>query len=97
MSRRPSLSLRLREVVDALPIGPGSRVLEIGCGPGGAAIEVAARVGPTGHVLAIDRSPRATAQLGRAGAELVAEGRLTVMTVAIGPRASRAGVRRPRG
>ncbi len=40
---------------------PGLRVLEIGCGPGAAAREVAARIAP-GHVLGIDRSPRAIAQ-----------------------------------
>lgn len=77
------LSLRLREIVDALPLTPGLRVVEIGCGPGAAAIEVAHRVGPTGHVLAVDRSSAATAQLCRAGADLIAEGRLTVRTVAI--------------
>ena len=42
---------------------PGLRVLEIGCGPGTAAREVAvaARIG-SGYVLGIDRSPRAIAQ-----------------------------------
>ncbi|MER8437086.1 class I SAM-dependent methyltransferase [Mesorhizobium sp. M1312] len=33
------------------------RVLEIGCGPGAAAREIARRIGD-GHVLAIDRSAR---------------------------------------
>jgi SAM-dependent methyltransferase len=37
------------------------RVLEIGCGPGAAAREVAARIG-SGYVLGIDRSARAIAQ-----------------------------------
>jgi SAM-dependent methyltransferase len=55
------LSARLREVVDALPLAPGSRVLEIGCGTGAAAHEVAARIAP-GHILGIDRSSRAIAQ-----------------------------------
>ena len=44
------LSDRLRQFVYALPLRPGLRVIEIGCGPGAAAIEVAERVGPTGHV-----------------------------------------------
>jgi SAM-dependent methyltransferase len=35
--------------------------LEIGCGPGAAAREIARRIGQ-GHVLGIDRSPRAIAQ-----------------------------------
>ncbi|MBM7832487.1 SAM-dependent methyltransferase [Agromyces cerinus] len=50
------LSDRLRRVVDALPLHPGMRVLEIGGAPGSAAREVAARVGPHGHVLVLDRS-----------------------------------------
>ncbi|WP_309889931.1 methyltransferase domain-containing protein [Archangium sp.] len=63
-----SLSARLREAVDALPLRPGMRVLEIGCGPGAAAREVARRLGPGGHVLAIDRSDRAIAQARAGGA-----------------------------
>ncbi|SDE66943.1 class I SAM-dependent methyltransferase [Auraticoccus monumenti] len=55
-----TLSPRLRAVVDALPLRPGLRVLEIGCGPGAAAREVARRV-PDGRVLGVDRSPRAIA------------------------------------
>jgi SAM-dependent methyltransferase len=57
----PELSKRLRAVVDALPLYRGIRVLEVGCGPGAAAREVARRIGP-GHVLGIDRSPAAIAQ-----------------------------------
>ncbi|MFC8315791.1 MULTISPECIES: methyltransferase domain-containing protein [unclassified Gordonia (in: high G+C Gram-positive bacteria)] len=53
------LSPRLAAAVDALPLAPGLRVLEIGCGPGPAAREVARRVGPDGFVLGIDRSPQA--------------------------------------
>lgn len=51
------LSDRLRRVVEALPLEPGMRVLEIGGAPGAAARVVAAVVGPTGHVLVLDRSP----------------------------------------
>jgi ubiquinone/menaquinone biosynthesis C-methylase UbiE len=50
------LSPRLLAVVNALPLRPGLRVLEIGGAPGAAAREVANRVGPTGHVLVLDRS-----------------------------------------
>jgi cyclopropane fatty-acyl-phospholipid synthase-like methyltransferase len=56
------LSARLREVIDALPLKAGLRVLEIGCGPGAMAREMAERVGPTGTVLGIDRSAKAIAQ-----------------------------------
>jgi protein-L-isoaspartate O-methyltransferase len=54
-----SLSPRLAAIVDALPLRPASRVLEIGCGPGAAARVVAERVS---YVLAIDRSAKAIAQ-----------------------------------
>ena len=58
----PALSDRLRAVVDALPLREGMRVLEVGCGPGAAAREVARRVGSSGHVLGIDRSATAIAR-----------------------------------
>ena len=57
----PALSGRLQAVVDALPLWQGARVLEVGCGSGAAAREVARRIG-SGNVLAIDRSARAIAQ-----------------------------------
>lgn len=81
-SRPHGLSPRLRAVVDALPLRPGLRVLEIGCGPGAAAREVAQRIG-NGHVLAIDRSERAIAQV-RAGCDDEIEaGRLSARCVAV--------------
>ncbi len=76
------LSARLQEIVDALPLRPALRVLEVGCGPGAAAREVARRVGPDGHVLAVDRSTKAIRQLEASAAELIAEGRLSVRCVA---------------
>jgi SAM-dependent methyltransferase len=75
------LSPRLAEIVDALPVKPHSRVLEIGCGPGAAARAVAARLA-TGHILAIDRSPAAVAQARAAGAGAIASGRMSVRQVA---------------
>jgi len=60
-SNEHQLSARLKEIVDALPLRAGLRVLEIGCGSGAAAREIARRIGD-GHVLAIDRSPKAIAQ-----------------------------------
>lgn len=41
----------------ALGIGPGSHVLEVGCGGGGLLAEVAGRVGPAGRVVGVDRDP----------------------------------------
>jgi cyclopropane fatty-acyl-phospholipid synthase-like methyltransferase len=72
------LSARLRAVVDALPLAPGMRVIEIGCGPGAAARAVAERLGPHGHVLAVDRSPTAVRQCTAASADLIRAGRMTV-------------------
>jgi cyclopropane fatty-acyl-phospholipid synthase-like methyltransferase len=75
------LSPRLAEIVDALPLTPHARVLEIGCGPGAAARAVAARL-VTGHVLAIDRSAKAVAQaLANSGNEIAA-GRMSIRQAA---------------
>ena len=77
-----ALSPRLAQIVDALPLRPGMRVLEIGCGPGAAARAVLGRVG-NGHVTAIDRSAKAIA-LARAGcATELAAGRLQLRCVAV--------------
>lgn len=82
VARVAPLSPRLAAIVDALPLRPGLRVIEVGCGPGAAARAVADRVGALGHVLAIDRSEKAIAQLTDAAAELIAAGRLTPRQVA---------------
>ena len=81
-SRPPALSPRLAAIVDALPLRPGLRVLEIGCGPGAAARAVARRVGD-GHVLAIDRSATAVRQATAAAADEIAAGRMRVRRVAV--------------
>src|SRR5436190_15434186 len=75
------LSPRLAAIVDALPLQPDSRVLEIGCGPGAAARAVADRL-TTGHTLAVDRSARAIAQATEASHEQLASGRLRLREVA---------------
>jgi protein-L-isoaspartate O-methyltransferase len=75
------LSPRLQAVVEALPLRPDSRVLEIGCGPGAAARAVAARL-TTGHILAIDRSAGAIAQATAAAHDEIALGRMSVRQVA---------------
>lgn len=77
-----TLSPRLAAIVDALPLRPDLRVLEVGCGPGAAARAVAQRL-TTGYVLAVDRSARAVAQTRAGSAELIADGRLRVRQVAI--------------
>jgi cyclopropane fatty-acyl-phospholipid synthase-like methyltransferase len=77
-----TLSPRLAAVVDALPLRPGIRVLEIGCGPGAAAREVAARIGD-GHILAVDRSAKAIEQARAASRDLIASGRMSLRQVAV--------------
>jgi SAM-dependent methyltransferase len=76
------LSPRLRAIVDALPLRAGLRVLEIGCGPGAAAREIARRIG-SGHVLAIDRSEKAIAQAMAASRTELASGALSFRRAAI--------------
>ena len=72
------LSPRLRAVVDALPLRPGLRVIEVGGAPGTAAREVASRVGPDGHVLIIDPSEKGLALTERTCAPQIAAGLLSV-------------------
>jgi protein-L-isoaspartate O-methyltransferase len=75
------LSERLAAVVEALPLRPGLRVLEIGGAPGIAARAVARRIGD-GHVLVIDRSAKGVALTERNAAAEIAEGSLSVRHVA---------------
>lgn len=77
-----TLSPRLAAIVEALPLRPGLRVLEIGCGPGAAARAVVSRIGD-GHVLAIDRSAKAIQQARNASKEEIASGRLSLRQVAV--------------
>lgn len=42
--------------VDALGLAPGDSVLEIGCGPGTNVARLHERVGPSGHIVAVDLS-----------------------------------------
>lgn len=76
------LSPRLAAIVDALPLTPRSRVLEIGCGTGAAARAIARRL-DTGHILAIDRSATAVAQTRAGSAAEIASGRMSVRQVAV--------------
>lgn len=38
-------------------VGPGSVVLDLGCGPGYAALDLAQLVGPTGRIVGVDQAP----------------------------------------
>ncbi len=75
------LSPRLQEIVDALPLYDGIRVLEIGCGTGAAAREIANRIGK-GHILGIDRSAKAIGLCMKGSKEQIASGRLSFRNVA---------------
>ena len=84
------LSPRLAAVVDALPLQPHLRVLEIGCGPGAAARAVAARL-TTGHILAVDRSAAAIAQAEAASVDELTSGRMSLRRAAAEEFVLRAG------
>lgn len=77
-----TLSPRLAEIVDALPLQPGMRVLEIGGAPGAAARAVAQRLG-SGHILVIDRSEKGVALIRRGAADEMDAGRLSTRCVAV--------------
>jgi SAM-dependent methyltransferase len=73
-----SLSPRLLAALDALPLRPGLRVLEVGCGPGALLRAIAQRVGPTGVALGVDRSDAAVAAVRSGSAAEIAAGILDV-------------------
>jgi ubiquinone/menaquinone biosynthesis C-methylase UbiE len=77
-----AISKRLTDIVNALPLTDGIRVLEIGCGPGVAAREVAKRIG-RGHILAIDRSSKAIQQAVKGSETEIKSGRLSFRQAAV--------------
>lgn len=76
------ISKRLEQIVNALPLKEGLRVLEIGCGPGVAAREIAQRFNSI-FVLGIDRSAKAIAQATSASRAEIAQGKLHFQQSAI--------------
>ena len=59
-----------RDLWDRAGFGKGARLLDLGCGPGFAALELAARVGPEGRVIAVDESPHFITSLDREAGRL---------------------------
>ncbi|MFZ1790233.1 MAG: class I SAM-dependent methyltransferase [Saprospiraceae bacterium] len=77
-----NLSNRLLEIVQALPLKSGIRVLEIGCGPAAMAREISKRIGD-GHILAIDRSDKAIKQALLGSKTEMESGRLSIRKIEI--------------
>ena len=69
------ISQRLLEIIDALPLMTGMRVLEIGCGPGAAAREIVNRLEGI-YVLGVDRSAEAVEQANRSSKSEIERGKL---------------------
>lgn len=76
------LSKRLADIIDALPLKEGIRIIEIGCGSGAMAREVSKRIG-NGHILAIDRSHKAIKQAIKGSQTEIETGRLFFRQIAI--------------
>lgn len=55
---------------DRVGIQPGSRVLDVGCGPGWASMDLAQLVGPSGRVLGVEGSPTYAEQFRRRASQL---------------------------
>ena len=52
----PDVVVQRARVLDALALQPGERVVDLGCGPGLLALQMAERVGPGGEIQCIDAS-----------------------------------------
>jgi ubiquinone/menaquinone biosynthesis C-methylase UbiE len=76
------ISHRLLEFVNALPLKEGLRILEIGCGTGVAAREIAKRI-ENGKVLAIDRSAKAIEQAIKLSQQEINSGSIQFLQVKI--------------
>lgn len=67
-------------LLDKLQLGPGSRALEVGCGPLGVLHLLSERVGSSGEVVGLDNEPRMIAQASRT----IAERKLTNVRLVLG-------------
>lgn len=76
------LSKRLNDIVLALPLKDGIRILEIGCGPGAMAREITKQIG-YGYILAIDRSAKAIQQCIAGSQKEIATGKLSFRQAAV--------------
>lgn len=76
------ISRRLEEIIDALPLQEGIRILEIGCGTGVAAREIVTRLKNV-YLLGIDRSEKAIEQCKSGSSAEIANGKLHFQHVAV--------------
>ncbi|MET9435776.1 class I SAM-dependent methyltransferase [Streptomyces sp. NPDC006551] len=72
---------RIRRAVAALDVRPADRLLEIGCG-GGGAVELLCPLLTTGTITAIDRSRTAVSRAVRRNEGPIGDGRATIATAA---------------
>jgi ubiquinone/menaquinone biosynthesis C-methylase UbiE len=84
---RPVRALH-RRVIDRANITPGTRVLDVGCGPGRLALAAAQRAGPTGETLGIDPSPEMVALATRNAARAGSSAQFRVATIEALPAAN---------
>lgn len=70
---------RVLWTIDQLPLQPGDRVLEVGCGPGVSLAAILRRVGPTGYVVGVDHSAIMINQARRRNAAAVRSSRLNLV------------------
>jgi SAM-dependent methyltransferase len=77
-----NLSKRLSEIIEAIPLANGLRILEIGCSTGAAAREISKRIGH-GYILAIDRSAKAIQQAVAGSQTEIKTGHLAFRQVAV--------------
>ncbi len=80
--KKTRLSSRLETIIEALPLRPGLRLLEIGCSSGAAAREVVSRIG-NGYVLGIDRSSKAIKKAINTSQDEIASGHLSFRQVSV--------------
>lgn len=94
MGHRRSNVDRNRWAVRPLDIGPGTRVLEQGCGPGVALAALAERA-VEGLVVGVDHSPVMTGHAQRRNAAAVAAGRVHLVCTSVEDLPPVAGTGRP--
>jgi arsenite methyltransferase len=71
LSETPEMQAQRRRVIELLVPLPGEQILDVGCGPGHLARELAELVGPNGRVRGVDVSEQMLAIAAQTGVEVV--------------------------